>query len=226
MNQQSQNQYHEDEIDLVDYLKVIYKHRKMVIAIILMSMLFAGVLSLSKPKTYEAQATFFPMNTDYNIQSQGVVMKPRLDMEDLIISILESRKMADRIIEQLDLKKAWNQKLTTDARRKLDKASKVSLDKNGIIKLSVQTGSAELSSKIANAYVDNLDYFNKELDLGANRQVVQVIDRATVPEERMPRGTATKVFLAAIASFMFGIILAFILEYIQKDNVIKRVIKD
>lgn len=218
---------YEDEIDLIDYIKVAYKHRRMIAAIVLISMFFAGVSSLMKPKTYKAQATFFPMNTNYNIiQSQGVVMEPRLDIEDLIISILESRKMADRIIEQLDLKKVWNQKLISDTRIKLNKASKVSLGKNGIIKLSVQTKSPKLSSKIANTYVDNLDYFNKELNLGAQRNIVQVIDRATIPEVRMPRGTVKNAILAAIASFMFAIFLAFFIKFIQNSDLKNRLKED
>jgi len=84
--QTKHSQYCEDEIDIVDYIKVIYKHRLMIIAIVFISMLFTGIIGLMQPKMYEAQATFFPMNTNYNIQTQSVIMKPQLDIEDLIIS--------------------------------------------------------------------------------------------------------------------------------------------
>ena len=130
--------------------------------------------------------------------------------------------MADRIIEQLNLKDTWNQNLSTYVRKKLDNAAKVSLDKNGIIKLAVHTKSPELSAKIANSYVDNLDYFNRELNIGANTKIVQVIDRATVPEVRMPRGTIKKTFLAGMASFMFTIFLAFFIEFIKNSNLKSR----
>jgi len=219
---QSQPQYHEDEIDLVDYIKVAYRYRWMIIAIVLISMVLTGAFSFMKPKMYEAQATFFPLSTEYGVQSQGFIMKPHLNIEDLIISMLESRKMADRIIEQLNLKDTWNQNLSTYVRKKLDNAAKVSLDKNGIIKLAVHTKSPELSAKIANSYVDNLDYFNRELNIGANTKIVQVIDRATVPEVRMPRGTIKKTFLAGMASFMFTIFLAFFIEFIKNSNLKSR----
>ena len=75
-NGQSQHQYHEDEIDLVDYIKVAYKYRWMIIAVSLISMLLTGAFSFMKPKMYEAQATFFPLSTEYGIQSQGFIMKP------------------------------------------------------------------------------------------------------------------------------------------------------
>ena len=221
---QHQPQYHEDEIDidLVDYIKIIYKRWKIIVVIVFISMLVSGIFSLMKPKMYEAQATFFPLNAQSNIETGGIVIKPSLDIKDLIISILNSRKMADRIIEQLKLKDTWNQNLSAHTRKSLDKATKISLDKNGIIKLSVHTTSPELSAKIANSYVDNLDYFNRELNIGANTNIVQVIDRAAIPEERMPRGTVKKIFLNGIVSFMFAIFLAFFIEFIKKSNLKSR----
>ena len=211
-----------DEIDLVDYIKVVCKYRWLIVLIVLVSMFFAGITSLMKTKIYEAQATFFPMNTDYSIQSQGVVMEPRLDIEDLIISILESRKMADRIIEQLDLKKIWNEKLLTHTRKRLDTSTKINFDKNGIIKLSVMTESPKLSADIANAYVDNLDYFNVELDIGAKRKIVQLIDRAAMPEEKMPRGTVKKTIVTGLISLLLAIFLSFLLEFINRSDINKR----
>ncbi len=217
-------QYHEDEIDLIDYIKVIYKRWKMIVVIVLVSMFFAGAASLHKPKMYEAYATFFPMNVReyYGPQSGAPAMKRRLNIEDLIISLLESRKMADRIIEQLNLKGVWKAKLMSDARRALKSATKTTMQKNGIIKLSVQTKSPELSAKIANGYVDNLDYFNREFDLGAQKQIVQIVDRASAPEKRMARGTKKNTLMAGVTSFMFAIFLAFFLEFLQKTDIKKK----
>lgn len=221
MNEQKQ---YEDEINLVDYIKVLYKRRWMIIILVFVSTFFVGTLSLFKPKMYEAQATFFPMNVReyYSPQPEALAMKRQLDIEDLIISILESRKMADRIIEQLNLKELWKEKLMADARKALRSASKITLEINGIIKLSVKTKSPKLSAKIANAYVDNLDYFNRELDLGAQSKIVQVIDRATEPEKRMPRGTIKKTVVGGMVSFVFAVFLAFFLEFIQKSDIKKR----
>ena len=213
-------QYHEDEIDIVDYIKVIYKRRWIIITLVLVSMLFAGIFSLRKPKIYEASATFFPL--EYQVSQSSMVVEKQVSIGNLIISILESRKMADRIIEQLNLKDIWKTELMSEARNTLKAASKITPEKNGIIKLSVRNKSAELSAKIANAYVDNLEYINQELDIGVQRQVVQVIDRATVPEERMPRGTVKNTLLAAIVSFMLAVFLAFFLEFLQKTDIKKR----
>ncbi|MFC1808237.1 Wzz/FepE/Etk N-terminal domain-containing protein [Candidatus Omnitrophota bacterium] len=218
------HQPYEDEIDLVDYIKVVYKRRIMIITVIIISVLSAGLLSFFKPEMYEASATFFPMNVQerYGAATETLAMKRQLDIEDLIISILESRKMADRIIEQLNLKKLWGKNLMVSTRNALKGATQIKLEINGVIKLSAMTGSPELSAKIANAYVDNLDYFNRQLDIGAQRQIVQVIDRAAVPERRMGRGVKKNSMIAGAISFLLTVFLSFLLEFIQRSGFIKR----
>lgn len=208
----------EDEVNLVESVKVVYRYRVMIMALALISILFAGISTLMKPGVYEAAATFFPMDIkqSYNPQSGTFSMRRSLSIENLIISILKSRKMADKIIEQIDLQRIWNVKLMADARKYLEKSTKITLEKNGIIKLCVYAGSPELSADIANAYVDNLDYFNSQLDIGAEKQIVQVIDRAVAPEKRMPRGTMRIMLLAGLGSLMAGVCLAFFIEFLKK----------
>jgi uncharacterized protein involved in exopolysaccharide biosynthesis len=213
-------QNYEDEVNLVDYLKVIFKHRLMIIVLVFCSMVSAGSLSLLQPKVYEATATFFPMNIKE--ESTATLMKPKIDIENLVISILESRKMADRIIEQLNLNKLWKKELMTDSRNILKKTTKITLEKNGIIKLVVRNESAQLAANIANAYVDNLDYFNRELELGSQKQIVQLIDRAVVPERKIPRGTLKIVLLSAAISFFFAIFLALLIESFKRNEVWKK----
>jgi len=212
----------DDEIDLMNYVKVIYKHRVMVIVIAFAGMFLAGIQSLTKPSMFEAQTSVFPIDMEYNLEMIGSIEKPAVTKENLIISILKSRTMADRVIEQLDLKKFWGKELMIDARKELSDASSVAAEKNGIINLSVVSQDPELSAKIANAYIDNLDYFNDELKLGVQRKIVQVIDRAVVPEDRLPRGTVKKVFLAGITSLMFSIFLVFFMDFIRNSDAVKR----
>ena len=133
------------------YIKIIYKRRNLIMLITLVSMLFTGIFSLLKSPVYEASATFFPMNVReyYGSQSEAHTLKRQLDIEDLIISVLESRKMADRIIDQLGLKNVFKVKLTEDARDELEKRTRISLGRNGIIKLSVRAESADFASRIA-----------------------------------------------------------------------------
>jgi uncharacterized protein involved in exopolysaccharide biosynthesis len=215
-----------DEINLIDYLKVLYKHRMLVATFIFASMLLTAVWSLMQPSRYEAVATFFPISVREQLGVQApasITFKRQIDIEDLIVSILESRKMADRIIEQLKLKEVLGNAALGDGKAVLKKVTKINVGRDGIISLSVQTGSPQLSEQIANAYVDNLEYFNSQLDIGAQKQIVQVIDRAVVPESRMPRGTLSKTSLVGFFATIFSIFFCLVLEFFRKTNILKRI---
>ena len=161
------------------------------------------------------------VSESYDFNSEGFVPR-QVNVKDLIISILESRKMADKIIEDLELKKLWNSKLKDNLRVTLKGITNITLEKNGIIKLAVKSEAPEISAKIANSYVDNLKFFNNELELGVERKIVQVIDRAIVPEMRMSRGTKKNVMLSGMASFMFAIFLSFFIEFIENSDLKQR----
>ena len=212
--------YHEDEIDIVDYIKVAYKYRWMIIAITLISMLLTGAFSFMKPKMYEANATFFPMDVKYSVESQGSMMQPTIGIKDFVILIFESRKMTDRVIDQLNLDEPAKKKLML--KNSLTSSVKIQIRKNGLIKLLAQSKSPELSAKIANAYVDNLDYFNRQLDIGAQRNIVQVIDRAVAPKGQMPRDTISKAVKSGSIFFVIAIFIAFLIEFIKKGDIRKR----
>jgi len=215
----------EADIDLVDYIKVLYKRWKIIFALVFVSMLVSMVIGVQSPKLYESTAEFFPLNVSYSLQSEDVTMKPNVNLESLIVSILESQQMADRVIEQLDLKKLWGRKYMYQARNDLEARTKVVLGRKAIIRLSVRTTNAKLSANIANSFVDNLEYFNRHLDLGAQKEIVQVIDKPTVPERTVPRKTAIirATILAGLITFIFISFLAFILEYFEKSNLLKRI---
>jgi len=216
--------HYNGEIDLIDYIKIIYRRWKIIAVIVFVSMFFTGISGLRQSKSYKASATFFPLEVgEYSsLQSEGFSSKRQIGIKDLIVSIFESRTMAARIVEQLNLKNIWKIKSTSSAQKVLGGITKINLKKNGIIELSVITDSPELSAKIANAYVDNLDYFNQKFSLGAQKQIVQVIDRAVVPDKRMSRNTKKKVQRAGMFSFVFAVVLTFFLEFIRRSNIIKR----
>ncbi|MFH1644867.1 MAG: Wzz/FepE/Etk N-terminal domain-containing protein [Candidatus Omnitrophota bacterium] len=220
------NQQHSDDFDLIEYIRIIYKYRFKIIIVMLISVVFAGVLSLAKPKIYEATASFFPLDVSYSIQADNILVNPRLEIEDLISSILKSRKMAQRIDDKLDLKKVLSSDSAYEIYKFLSCVTSLNIDNNGVIHLSVRTEDPNLSANIANSYVDNLDYFNCQMDLGAQRSIVQVIDRAVVPEKRMGRGTKRNILIAAFLSFTLMVLLSFFIEFLKKSNFIERIKAD
>ncbi len=223
MNQREYEQQNRDTIDIVDYIKIIYNFRKPIILVMFLCMLLTAIFSIMQPPVYQASATFFPINMKDRYDSQQeTFIKRQLDIEDLIISLLGSRKMSSKITENLNLKDVFDVNNDTIAEKLLRKSSKIILEPSGIIRISVETKVPELSTKVANAYVDNLEYFNSDLEIAANRQIVQIIDRATVPTDRMARGTIEKSFITGIVCFIFMSFVSFLIEFSRRVHLIKR----
>jgi len=214
----------EQEIDVYEYIKIILKRRYFILALVFISMLVAGLLSFYQTKKYVASATFFPLQIQeyYSGKGESFYVKSPFDIDNLVISLLDSRKMSDRIIDQLALEKKWNMNLLSDARKALRQCSRINTEKNGLIRVAVITDTPDLSARIANAYVDNLEFFNQELNLGADRQIVKVIDRAVVPDKRMPRGTIKRILTTGFTALVAGIFLTFGWEFFQRDELIKK----
>lgn len=210
----------EQKTDLFDCFWIIYKRRKMIMALVLIPLLLVFIYSVTKPFRYKATATFFPLNMkEYKLPNEEQMdLKPKLILEDLIISILKSREMADSIINELDLKSVWS----VDTQRKLREVTSIYLSKSGVITLDIITYDPVLSAKIANAYIDNIENFNKKLELSTTTSIIQIIDRAIPPEKRMSRGLLKKIILIGTGSIFLSIYLAFMLEYIQKNEYVKR----
>lgn len=53
MNQEKDIQFSDDEIDLMDYIKVLLKRKRLILAVLLVAVVAVGVLSILMPKVYK-----------------------------------------------------------------------------------------------------------------------------------------------------------------------------
>ncbi|MCB4790643.1 MAG: hypothetical protein LHV68_02030 [Elusimicrobia bacterium] len=212
--------YVDDEIDLLEILVILYKYRAIVISLVILVSMITGVSSLNKTPKYEATASFFCLDALKNSSNQNLAGSAV--NSDLVISILESRAMKDRIIDELNLVKLWPSDFRENIREKIVKATNISIEKGNIIKIRVITENPEISMNIANLYLNEIDAFNKKLELSANASITQILDRAILPEKRMARGTIKKIILAAIISFLLSCFLVLIIDMLKKSDAINK----
>ena len=62
-NHQSPITNHHDEINPLDYWRVVKKHRKMIVIILAVTSVVAVIISLLLPKTYRAEAVIIPVSS-------------------------------------------------------------------------------------------------------------------------------------------------------------------
>ena len=169
-----QEELDEDEINLIDYFRVISKYRRMILLICGIAVVATGIISLLLPKIYSATASIVPpeegsASPRLPIELSGgfgSFVRGALGVEimaDRYIGILESRVVADALIERFNLIEVYHAKKRFLARKTLQANTTIKASKEGIVKITVEDRDPNRAAVMANAYVEELDRQNRRL---------------------------------------------------------------
>jgi len=177
-----------DEINLLDYWRVIWKRRKVILLIFLISVISAAIISLLMTPIYQAKATLMPVESSQGRLSAALGAFQNLPFvggavggslgktaADKLVSILNSRTIAEDVIKKLDLvkiafKNMWDEKnqqwktskppTLQDTVQVLQKGMvKVADDRKGLLSITVEHENPKLAADIANEYAAALHNF-------------------------------------------------------------------
>ena len=169
----------DDEIDLLDYLRVIWRHRWMICLLCVLAMGLTVIISRNKPRQYESAVTIVPPLDILQRESAGglgslssPLLRRMMDtattgITKMYVEILESREIADAIIDRFHLMDVYeNMRYRSNARNRLKRNTTVRTTDGGAVKVTVLDRDPNRSAAIANAYVEELDKQNKRLSAG------------------------------------------------------------
>ncbi len=169
----------DDEIDLFDYLRVVWRYRWMIFVLCIVAMSLTVVTSLRKPRQFQSAVTIVPPLDILQRESGGALgslnnplLRQMMDtaagsIVKMYVEILESREVADTIINRFRLTDAYeNIRYRSDARKQLKKNTTLKTTDGGAVKVTVLDRDPNRSAAIANAYVEELDKRNKKLSAG------------------------------------------------------------
>ena len=214
---QKQIAFEEDEIDLVDLLKTIYKNRKLIIIITLVTTLFGVVFAFVQPKKYKSDMTFVEQKSSSSssllssLSSSipfGLGSGIGAGESSSLTTVMESRKFRDKVAEKLKLREYILEisKRDEEDHSKLDRqdvanwlgrAVLVSQDANtGVYKVTVELEDKEMDTKIANAYYYTLDDYLKNDKLDKSKVSRQYLEKQvlTVEKELNEKREVLKVY--------------------------------
>jgi uncharacterized protein involved in exopolysaccharide biosynthesis len=167
------------EIDLIDYLVVIWRYRWMILVLCFLVMSVTAVLSLYKPREYQAAVTIVPpldILQKESVGGLGAMANPLLrqvidtaagSVAQMYVEILQSREVADTLIDRFHLMDVYEKvQYRADARKQLKANTKVETTEGGAVKVSVQDLDPNRAAAVAGAYVEELDKQNKRLSAG------------------------------------------------------------
>jgi uncharacterized protein involved in exopolysaccharide biosynthesis len=173
-----------DEVHLLDYLIVLAKRKKLIIAVTLLAAVLTVLYSFIVTPVYKAEtkillprsgrasevATQLLSQNGVNIISSGSADSP-----SVYIELIRSRPVYDRIIERFDLMRIWEAKTKESARKKLDRSVEVELIKpkakegllqeSRVMTVSVSYRDPAVAADMANTFIDELQHFMKNIAL-------------------------------------------------------------
>jgi len=168
----------DDEIDLLDYLRVIWRYRWMIVALCVVAMTLTVLTSLRKPRQYQSSVTIVPPLDSLQKESGGLgslnspLLRQVMDtaaggIAKMYVEILESREVADAIIDRFRLMEAYeNIRYRSNARDWLKRNTAVKTTNGGAVRITVTDTDPNRAAAIASAYVEELDKRNKKLSAG------------------------------------------------------------
>ena len=160
-------------VDLLDVALVLAREWRWILVVSLAMLFIGGLTSFLLRPSFTASAIILPpqqqqpnmallgqMGSLAGLSGAGSIFK---NPGELYVGMLESRTIADRLIDNFHLKSLHNSSTLADARAKLKRQSTFEAAKNGLIVITVTDHDARLASDLANGYVDELYRLNSSL---------------------------------------------------------------
>ena len=174
-----------EEIDLVDYTKILWEQRKIILINVVTVTLLSLVISLIMPKTYTSSTVLMPPSSEsgsdifgaLNYLPFGGLLPKTKDETSSMIAILKSRTLLESVIRRFDLIKFYNTINMEYALESLVSDLEIEVEKEGTIRISVDVDTdwfhpesdekkaQTLSAEMAKYIVTQLDIINKSLQI-------------------------------------------------------------
>ncbi len=163
------------EANILDYIYIIARRWKLIIANLLIICSVAAVISLLLPKWYTGTAMILPpKERKEELGFAGALAELPIPVirlgekgspADVVRGILKSRSVADSMVKRFDLMKLYKTDRWEEAVRILERNTTVKRTDEGLISVSVLDRSPVRAARMANAYVHFLDDINRQLSL-------------------------------------------------------------
>lgn len=233
----------EDDIDLLEYWRVLWRRKKMILALFIVSVLATMIISLLLPKYYKSETVIITSASDSGGLGAALSAIPLAGAlagaagiqspADKVMVFLKSRTVTEMVIRKFDLLRTFNEDAWDEAKgawKDPDKpplmedlvksfnkgiAKLASNKKDGTISISIEWKDPRLAADIANYYVIALTGYMNEKSINMN---IQVVDRAIPAERKSKPKVAMNMALAGVLSGFISIFLAFFLDYLDKQK--------
>jgi len=193
----------EEEIDLLAYLQVIWKRKRLIGCMFLCAVLGSAFVSLNMTKLYKSQVSFLPPDTWFTGSEflSGVTGTPNVSTggglgasltrkggprRDLFIALMTSNALREKIVDQFKLNDYYHITDVEKTKKRLASVTKISTSSEGVIAVEVIDKNPQMAADIANSYVTYLEHLAVSLSAGAiSRQRRFIAEQLAISETNL-----------------------------------------
>lgn len=168
------------EINVIDYLFVLIKWRKLILINFLIVAIIAVIISLLLPKWYQAETIIMPPEKEglslgfgsssdlagFLMGGGGFELPMFATASDVFETILKSKGVLTNIIKKYNLQQLYHTKTLEETIRIMTSHTQIEVGKEGSIFIRFEAeGDPQLAAEVANEYVEELDKANKRIKI-------------------------------------------------------------
>jgi uncharacterized protein involved in exopolysaccharide biosynthesis len=187
----------EDSVDLFDLLIVLGRRKRLVLGLPVAAAIFAVVVSFLLPTQYTATTRLLPPQRS---QSGAAMLLNQLgsalggigslaagaglkNPDELYVGMLQSRSVADNLVQRFDLGRIYNDRYPSETRKDLRKRTDITSGRSGIITLEYTDRDPKRAADIANAYIEELTKLTQTLAVSEASQRRLFFERQLAQEK-------------------------------------------
>lgn len=187
--EKTEERIEEDEINLLDYWRVIVRRKVLIGAIVLIAIVASVIYSLILPPIYSSTTSIFPPQQESSMAS-GIMSQLGGGLGGLTggflgistpidtwMAILKSETIREAMIHRFNLMNVFEAKSMEEARNSLGGMVKVAKSKEGFISVTVEDKDPKRAAILANAFVEELDKINKGIMTTSGRRMRVFVEK-------------------------------------------------
>lgn len=171
-----------DKASLFDYAVVMWRYSWLIFGIFLVSVVTTYITTKKQPKIYESTATLLVSKEGGSAgilgglaaagllqQIPGAGIASLTPNRDMLLSILKSRTVAQRVAEEFRFQERFRTRHLEDAIAQVRGVTRISLTREGLINVTVEDTDSQRAARIANFYVDELNPILSQFSTGQGK---------------------------------------------------------
>lgn len=177
----------ERTVELAAVWDRVRSHARTIALVVGAATVLTGAVAFVLPQWYRATASLLPPSEEESgfgianllkgIGVPGVKVPTQAAPADVFVAVLSSRRVNEEIVKRFDLQRRYKRRLMDDALRELRRHAGFSVSEAGVIFIAVEDRDPRRAAEMANAYVEILDRFNRDVRMTKGRRTRNFVEQ-------------------------------------------------